>query len=91
MGKVVRARNVDTERLDAAIKKSGLRPGYIVEQLGITRQGFDYKRKGKTTFRQSEVYVLCDLLGLTDQEKIEIFFPERLVNEITNFNGEENG
>lgn len=76
---MVKARNVDSERLEAAIKKSGLRMSYIVEQLGITRQGFDYKRKGKTSFRQSEVYVLCDLLKLSDQEKTEIFFPERLV------------
>ena len=76
---MVKARNVDTERLEAAIERSGLRVNYIIEQLGITRQGFHYKRIGKTTFRQSEVYVLCDLLKLSDQEKNEIFFPERLV------------
>lgn len=76
---MIKTRYVDSARLEAAIEKSGLRKNYIIEQLGITRQGFDYKRKGKTAFRQSEVYVLCDLLGLTDQEKTEIFFPERLV------------
>ena len=76
---MIKARNVDTNRLNAAIERSGLRVSYIVSQLGITRQGFHCKRTGKTTFRQSEVYVLCDLLKLSDQEKNEIFFPERLV------------
>lgn len=81
---MVKARNVDTDRLEDAIAKSGLRKDYIIEQLGITRQGFSYKRKGKTAFRQSEVFVLCKLLKLTEQEKNEIFFPERLVNTVTN-------
>lgn len=75
---MVKTQNVDTELLEQAIERSGLRVSYIYEQLGISRQAFDRKRKGYFSFRQSEVYVLCSLLNLSNEEKIKIFFPERL-------------
>ena len=72
-----KALNVDTELLNKKIETSGLRVGYIVEKLGISRQGFDKKRKGLISFRVSEVYVLCDLLRITDNdEKRKIFYPK---------------
>ena len=74
--RMVKTQNVDTELLDNAINRSGLKIGFIVEQLGISRQAFDQKRKGNTCFRKSEVYVLKSLLNLTDEETIKIFFPE---------------
>jgi len=74
---VVKTHNIDTELLDQYIKNSGLRIAYILEQLGISRQAFDKKRKGTYAFRQSEVYVLCDLLRITDaSEKAKIFYPK---------------
>ena len=74
---MVKTQNVDTKLLEEYIVNSGLRIAYICEQLGITRQAFDKKRKGVTAFRQSEVYVLCDLLRITDaMEKTKIFYPE---------------
>lgn len=76
-GIVVKTHNIDTELLDQYIKNSGLRITYIHETLGITRQAFDKKRKGVVAFRQSEVYVLCDLLRITDAaEKAKIFYPK---------------
>lgn len=75
---MVKTQNIDCDKLESAIQRSGYRPGYILEQLGISKQAFAMKRKGQTCFRQSEVYVLSDLLKLTDQEKKEIFFPEML-------------
>lgn len=74
---MVKTQNIDTELLDEYIKKSGLRIAYILEQLGISRQAFDRKRKGIFAFRQSEVYVLCDLLRITDDTtKAKIFYPK---------------
>lgn len=73
---MVKTQHIDTALLDEAIVKSGLRVGYIVEQLGISRQAFDKKRKGLYAFRQSEVYVLCDLLNLDSEKRMLIFFPE---------------
>lgn len=66
---------VDTQLLDEKIEASGLKIGYVVEKLGISRNGFNRKRKGNIPFRGAEVYVLCDLLGIRDDaEKQRIFF-----------------
>jgi hypothetical protein len=73
---VEKTQNVDTALLDEAIEQSGLKVGYIVDALGISRQAFDKKRKGINAFRKSEVYVLCDLLRITDAgQKTKIFYP----------------
>ena len=65
---------VNTQLLDAKINSSGLRIGYIVDTIGLSRNGFDKKRKGKNKFRKAEIYVLCDLLHLTEEDKQAIFF-----------------
>ena len=67
---------VNTQLLDDRIQQSGLRIGYIVETLGLSRNGFDKKRKGKTPFRAAEIYVLKDLLKLNDDDRDEIFFAQ---------------
>lgn len=67
---------VNTDDLNKKIKESGLRIDFIIEKLGLSRTGFDKKRKGKTPFRVSEVYVLKDLLRLTDEEESHIFYTE---------------
>lgn len=72
---MVKTQDVDTELLDDYIKKSGLRIGFIVEMLGISRQAFDKKRKGEVPFRAPEVYVLCDLLKIPPEIKPNIFLP----------------
>ena len=69
---------VNTLLLDEKIEQSGLRIGHIVEKIGLSRNGFDKKRKGKTPFRIAEIYVLSDLLGLSDAEKSAIFFPDKV-------------
>lgn len=68
----------DTELFDKKIEESGLKIGYIVEKLGLSRNGFDLKRKGKTPFRAAEIYVLCDLLNLTEPEKTQIFYADKV-------------
>lgn len=74
---MLKTQNIDVELLEDYIKKSGLRIGFICHQLGISRQMFDRKRKGKNSFRQSEVYVLCDLLKISDDAtKVKIFYPK---------------
>lgn len=68
---------IDVELLDDYLEKSGYKIGYICSQLGISRQAFDKKRRGLTTFRLSEIYVLCDLLRINDDnEKNKIFYPK---------------
>lgn len=67
---------VNTQLLDYYIDKSGLKISFIVENLGISRQAFDKKRKGQIPFRTSEVYVICDLLRIIGDDKQKIFYPK---------------
>lgn len=70
---MVKAQNVDAALLDSYLTNSGLRMGFICDKLGISRQAFDKKRKGISSFRAAEVYVICDLCNITDQDKKKIF------------------
>lgn len=71
-----KALNVDTEMLIKKIDESGLKKGYIVEKLGLSRYGFDKKVNGTTPFRVPEVFVLCTLLSINDDERSKIFYPK---------------
>ena len=66
---------VNTLLLDDYINSSGLKIGFIVEKLGISRQAFDKKRKGLTPFKASEIYVICDLCHINNIDKSKIFIP----------------
>lgn len=63
----------DTQLLDDRIKSSGLKIGFIVGKLGISRQAFDKKKKNEIPFRAAEIYVLCDLLNIADEDKPKFF------------------
>ena len=63
----------DTQLLEDKIKSSGLKIGYIVDKLGISRQAWDKKKKNEIPFRAAEVYVLCDLLNISDEDKPKFF------------------
>lgn len=80
---VVKAQNVDVELLNEYIDKSGLKLGYIIDKLGISRQAFDKKMKNVNRFRASEVYVLCDLLKISENDKPKIFLFEELQKDAT--------
>ena len=70
---ILKAQNVDSALLEDYIDKSGYKIGFITDQLGISRQAFDQKMKNRNKFRVSEVYVLCDLLKITPEDKQKIF------------------
>ena len=67
---------VNPELLEEKISASGLKVGYIVQKLGISAQAFYKKRKGTTPFRASEIFALCLLLKISDDEKPKIFYPK---------------
>lgn len=70
---MVKTQYIDSDKLLDYISKSGYRQSHIIEQLGISRQAFDKKKKGITSFRASEIYVLCDLLKIPAEERPKIF------------------
>ena len=70
---------VNTNLLNEKIEQSGLKPQYIISTLGITPNSFYRKKNNQIKMKASEVYVLCDLLKITDsQEKEKIFYAEGL-------------
>lgn len=69
---------VDTQHLAKKIEDSGLKTSYIVDKLGISRQAFDFKKRNRRKFRTAEIYVLCDLLNIPDDERQDIFFAEEV-------------
>ena len=67
---------VNTELLNEKIELSGLKPSFIIKTLGITPNSFYRKKTNQMFFKAAEVYVLCDLLKITDEEeKTKIFYP----------------
>lgn len=75
---MVKTRNIDIDALNDAIKESGIKSQKFADTLGITRQSFNNKRNGKTQFKLSETFVMGVLLGLNDEQKNAIFFPENV-------------
>lgn len=50
----------------------------IADEMGISRQTLYLKMKGEREFKSSEVYKLCEILRLTDEEKTLVFFADRV-------------
>lgn len=73
---VKKALYVDSDLLEKKLDGTVYRIEHIVNELGISRQAFDRKRKGVVAFRASEVFVLCTLLNITDDERSAIFRPK---------------
>lgn len=74
---MIKTHDIDTELLDSYIKKSGMKISYIAERLHITQTSFKLKRLGKAPFTVTELFILCDLLEITDDSiKRDIFYPE---------------
>ena len=64
----------NTKLLEKAIERSGLKKGKIAEHLGISRAGLINLVNGRAEFKISQMLVLCNLLGLTKEERESIFF-----------------
>jgi len=67
---------INSDLLNTKIEESGLKLGYISDTIGISRQALSKKINNKTSFRISEVYVMCDLLHLDADDRKKIFFCE---------------
>ena len=70
---------VNTALLQEAIDKSGLKESYIAEnKLCISYQAYQNKKTGQSSFRDIEVNVLTDTLGLSEEQKNAIFFADNV-------------
>ncbi len=67
----------NTRLLNEAIQRSGLKKVFIAEKVGLSPVGLHNCITGKSEFKQSQISVICDLLGIKDLEQKEaIFFAE---------------
>ena len=64
----------NTLLLDEKINESGLKLRFIATKIGITYQAFLNKRNNESEFKAPEIQILCELLGLSLQDKEDIFF-----------------
>lgn len=69
---------VKTLALEEIIKSAGYKKGYLCECLGISRQAFHKKMNNGYPFRAAEIFTLCYLLHIDEEEKNEIFFAEEV-------------
>lgn len=64
----------NTELLREKIDQSGYKLRFIAEKIGITYQGLLNKINNRSEFRANEIQALYDLLDLTEEERVAIFF-----------------
>lgn len=64
---------MDKALLKAKVSASGLKKGFIAEQLGISRAGYGLKENGRNEFTASEIQTMRKLLNLSDREVRVIF------------------
>ena len=64
-----------SKMLNEIIDKSGIKRGYIAQQMGLSRFGLLKKINGENEFKANEIQKMCNILEITNLEKKEeIFF-----------------
>lgn len=64
----------NTELLREKIEQSGYKLQFIAKKVGITYQSLLNKINNRSDFRANEIQALYELLKLTEEERVEIFF-----------------
>ena len=63
----------NTELLNAAIGKSGLKKSFIAKKLGLSLKGLQNKLENDTEFKASEIVILQKILNIDDEIRDRIF------------------
>jgi plasmid maintenance system antidote protein VapI len=64
----------NTKLLNEKIRKSGLKKGHLAEKLGISRSTFCELLNNRSDFKASQIKILCDTLGITDDNELRAIF-----------------
>lgn len=73
----------NTELLRDAIKRRGLKIGWIAEQMGIAPWSFTRKMTNVTEFTGREIQLCSALLGIGKRERNAIFFAKNVEDDST--------
>lgn len=69
----------NTDLLKNKIEESGLKMGYLVEQLKTSYGWLNKKINNEVPFKACEIQALCEILGIVDlKEKDRIFFAKNV-------------
>ena len=60
------------------IEGSGLKLKYVAEKIGLTSYGLQRKIDNFNEFKASEIWKLCNLLGITDLETRDVIFFDQI-------------
>lgn len=60
--------------LEDKIRQSGMKKGFLAEKLGVSRTTFSALLRNETEFKASQIRMLCDLLGIKDDETVKAIF-----------------
>lgn len=69
---------INTLKLKAAIVESGLNQEQVAKMLGVSLCTFNYKLNGVSEFKTSEIKKLAELLRLTTDKTMQIFFTDQV-------------
>lgn len=68
----------ETKLLKEKIDQSGYKLKFIAKKVGLTYQGLLNKINNHSEFRASEIQKLSEILSLTKDEQISIFFTQKV-------------
>lgn len=64
----------NTKLLEEYIAKSGYKRSFIAKKIGKTAYALSLKINNKNEFKASEINILCDLLCIDIQDRMNVFF-----------------
>lgn len=67
---------MNTNELAAELARNGLSIPAAANRIGIGKKAFYSKMKGLSQFKQAEICKLREILALTDERTMEIFFAD---------------
>lgn len=77
---------VDKDKLEKAIKDSGLKKSYISKKMGLSLETLKNKMTGRSKWYIDECLAIKSLLGISDAEAIAIFFADDVAKTATSTN-----
>lgn len=66
----------DRTLLQRYITESGLKKGYIADQLGISIQALRLKLMGSNEFKEREIQTLSEVLNMDSHTRERVFFSQ---------------
>lgn len=70
--------NLDKYKLEYFIKRKNLTRDDLCTQMGLSKSALYRKCKGITEFTRSEILKLVDILDLSGQDILDIFFTQKV-------------